>query len=248
VQTLSAARRGRISRLTRSRAIDADPGPAPVSVGRATVITAQRLVDATAAQTWLDHAGEAELDSALRALGRQLHGHRIASADPAPAAVSRGRLLAARAGWGDGDAVAAGRWAQARELNGFGSAARGPRRRGSVAEVRLAALLAGRQPALACEELVLRARLDLDEHRPREAALQLLVALDAAVAELTADPAAPSLAQRIGDLRGRRQAVAAAAQAALAGRPSDAQSAEVAETTGRLEATLRARAAVGGSA
>jgi hypothetical protein len=207
------------------------------------VITARRLGDASAARAWLDRAGEPELDSALRALGRLLQAHRIASADPAPAVVSRERLLGARAGWGDGDAVAAGRWAQARELGGFGSAARGPRRRGSVAEVRLAALLAGRQPALACEELVLRARLDVDGDRPREAALQLLVALDAALAELTADPAVPSLAQRIGELRGRRADVAAAAQAALAGRPSDAQSAEVTETIGRLEAALRARAA-----
>ena len=38
---------------------------------------------------------------------------------------------------------------------------------------RLAALLAGRDVALACEELALRARLDLDQGREREAALQL---------------------------------------------------------------------------
>ena len=49
---------------------------------------------------------------------------------------------------------------------------------------RVAALLSGRDAALACEELALRARGDLDHGRPREAALQLAIAVDAALAEL----------------------------------------------------------------
>jgi hypothetical protein len=264
LQTLGGARRGRTSRLTRGRPVIADPGPEPVSVGRATVINAQRLADAPAAQEWLDEAGAAELDQALRALGRLLHAQRIAAADPTAPVVGRNRLLSARAGWGDGDAVAAGRWSAARDLRvssggdgggGGGGAGYGrvrwggagrPRRRGSTAEVRLAALLAGRQPALACEELVLRARSDLDGDRPREAALQVLVALDAAIAELAVDAAETSLAARIVELRDRRQAIASAAQAALAGLPSAAQSADVAAAITGIEAALRARAAAGG--
>lgn len=221
----------------------ADPGPEPVSVGRATVITAQRLTDAPAAQDWLDHAGEAELNRALRALGRLLHAQRIAAADPTAPMVGRNRLLSARAGLGDGDAVAAGRWAAARDLRVSSLADGRSRRRGSTAEVRLAALLAGRQPPLACEELVLRARSDLDADRPREAALQVLVALDAAIAELAVDAAAASLAARVGDLRDCRPAVTSAAQAALAGLPSAAQSAGVVAAITGIEAALRARAA-----
>jgi hypothetical protein len=224
----------------------ADPGPEPVDVGRATVIDAPRLADVAAAQSWLDQAGEADLDRALRALGRLLHAQRIAAADPTAPVVGRNRLLSARAGWGDGDAVAAGRWSAARDLRVGASGDGRPRRRGSTAEVRLAALLAGRRPALVCEELVLRARSDLDADRPREAALQVLVALDAAIAELAADASATSLATRVRELRDRRQAVASAAQAALSDLPSDAQSAEVSETIGRIEAALRARAAGGG--
>ena len=49
---------------------------------------------------------------------------------------------------------------------------------------RLAAILGGRDVALACEELALRARLDADAGRWREAAFQLRVALEAAIAEL----------------------------------------------------------------
>jgi hypothetical protein len=240
LQTLGGARRGRTSRLTRGRPVIADPGPEPVSVGRATVINAQRLADAPAAQEWLDEAGAAELDQALRALGRLLHAQRIAAADPTAPVVGRNRLLSARAGWGDGDAVAAGRWSAARDLRVSSGGDGRPRRRGGTA------LLAGRQPALACEELVLRARSDLDGDRPREAALQVLVALDAAIAELAVDAAATSLAARVGELRDRRQAIASAAQAALAGLPSAAQSADVAAAITGIEAALRARAAAGG--
>ena len=46
-------------------------------------------------------------------------------------------------------------------------------------EERFAALLGAREPQLVAEELVLRARADLDAGRPREAALQARVALEA---------------------------------------------------------------------
>ena len=101
----------------------------------------------------------------------------------------------------------------------------GRRRRSRILapQARLAALLGGREAALACEELALRARLDLDQGRPREAALQLLVALDAAFAELAADARAGELSGRLEELRGQREPVAAAAQAALSGPLSAAQ-------------------------
>ncbi len=109
-------------------------------------------------------------------------------------------------------------------------------------QARLAAVLAAREPALACEELILRARLDLDQARPREAALQLLVALDAAVAELSADPQARGARERLEELRGQREAVAAAAQSALTGPLSAAALEAVSFTVGRVQAALRARA------
>ncbi len=54
-------------------------------------------------------------------------------------------------------------------------------------EERFAALLGAREQALVGEELVLRARADLDAGRPREAALQARVALEALLAELGRD-------------------------------------------------------------
>jgi hypothetical protein len=109
-------------------------------------------------------------------------------------------------------------------------------------QVSLAATLGGRRSALICDELVLRARSDLDADRPRECALQLLVALDAAVAELGSAPPSLGLSGRVAELRERRGGIAAAAQTALAGTPSAEQQELVRATVERLEAALRARA------
>jgi hypothetical protein len=62
---------------------------------------------------------------------------------------------------------------------------------------------------LVAEELVLRARLDLEAGRPREAALQARVALEALLAELP----------EAGGLAAHREALGAAANAALEGDP-----------------------------
>jgi hypothetical protein len=103
-------------------------------------------------------------------------------------------------------------------------------------------VLGARERPLACEELTLRARLDLDHGRVREAALQVLVALDAAVAELATDPGAQGFEDRLAELRGQREAIAIAAQAALGGALSDSELESVSFTLGRIESALRARA------
>ncbi len=48
-------------------------------------------------------------------------------------------------------------------------------------------MLGGHVPLLVCEELALRARRDLDAGRTRSAALQLRIAVDAALSELATD-------------------------------------------------------------
>jgi hypothetical protein len=230
----------------RTRAAEPEPGPAMVSSGRATVISVRDpFDDEPAARAWLDRAGEPELVQALVVLGRLLQAQRIAAADPWLAPPPRERLIAGRIGYGAGEQVADGRWTAARELVEPGGPARSARRRRALggSEARLASLLAGTEQALACEELVLRARLDLDCERPREASLQLLVGLDAAIAELTAGGLSPTLAERVAELRERRASTAAAAQAALTGTPSPTAQAEVAETLAMLEAALRTRIA-----
>jgi hypothetical protein len=193
------------------------------------------------AAAWLSGAGEDDLAAGIAVLNRALHSYRLASADPHVHGIGRRDAIVARLGYGAGEEVADGLWTDAREL--VDAASGRHRRRIPVAQARLAALLTGRQAALACEELALRARLDLDEGRTREAALQVLVALDAALAELPEDPAAPALADRLEELRGLHDGVAGAARAALGPGPLGDPERETAEfALGRVEAALRARA------
>ena len=110
---------------------------------------------------------------------------------------------------------------------------------------RLAAVLAGRDPVLACEELALRARSDLDAGRWREAALQLGVALDAALAELEPWREQAGLGPRLDELAAQRDEVRAAAATALQGGLEEHEIEVVRLVLGRIEAALRARTAGG---
>ena len=174
-------------------------------------------------------------------LNTLLHAQRVAAADALVREVALPQALVARLGYGRGEEVADGRWSAAFELPA--EARPRARRRASALrpQERLAALIGGRDAPLACEELTLRARHDYDRGRVREAALELRVALEAALAEL--DPADDGMAERIGELRERRGAVGDAANAALAGELPDDLAAAVGETLERLAAALRARTA-----
>jgi hypothetical protein len=98
---------------------------------------------------------------------------------------------------------------------------------------RLAAVLSGSDRILACEELVLRARADLDAARPREAALQARIALEALLAELPDSP----------DVAKHRDAVGQAANAALHGDPPAELEAAVADAVAAMRRALARRPA-----
>jgi hypothetical protein len=244
LQTVAAQRprRGRRRRLERARP---EPGPSTVSVTRATLIAAEPLPDADAAARWLAAADvEAEVRGAVAVINGVLHAQRIVRADPFVREIALEQALVVRIGVGAGEDVADGRWADARVLPA--PPPRRERRAGALRpQERFAALLSGRDVALAAEELTLRARLDLDRGRTREAALQLRVALEAALAELQAWSHRADLAERIAELRDQRAAVAAAANRALEGGLDADQIADVERVVGRLEAALAARVAGG---
>ena len=242
IATLGAPERRRVhSRRSRQREAQPQPPPTAVATGRATLIdVAAPLPSPAQAAAWLASAGEEQLEEDLRLLNRTLHAFRLVTADPYLPAVARHQTLVARLGYGSGEEVADGLWTQARELTA--PTHRQRRARVLAPQAHLAAVLAGREAVLVCEELTLRARLDLDSGREREAALQLLVALDATLAELPAEPRAEALAERLEQLRSERDAVADAAQAALEGPLQDPERETVEFVLGRIEAALRARA------
>ncbi len=194
VATLGAPERRRLTGRRKHREAPPEPPPTPVSTGRATIIdVGEPLADPRRAREWLQAAGEPELEASLAVLNWALHAFRLVTADPYLQAITRSQALVARIGFGAGEQVADGLWSDAREL----VYAPGRQRRVRVLhpQARLAAVLGARERALVSEELTLRARLDLDHGREREAALQLLVALDAALAELSGDRTAPALTE-----------------------------------------------------
>ncbi len=231
------------SRLRRRPSERPASEPGPIQVARATIVDVASPLEREGASAWLRGAGEADLEQGVAVLNWALQAHRIAAGDHELVPVDRRQALGARIGFGAGEEVAEGRWSEVREL--AWEPGRRRRRRMPAPEGRLAAILTGREQALVCEELALRARLDLDTGRMRHAALQMLIVLDATIAELASD-GPTSLAERIDDLRGRREPIGQAAQAALSGEPSAAAQAAVEEALERVEAALRARAAMRG--
>jgi hypothetical protein len=210
------------------------PGGVPVT--RVTVIDAE-AIDDEAAAAWLRSAEAGEATTLFRLLA----WNRVASADAFAPDADPTRAIALRVGYGSGDEVAEGRWTAVREL-GVPERPQ-PRKRSKHRPAdRLAAVLAGRDAVLACEELALRARADLDRGRSREAAMQLEAALSAAVAELAGWVSYGDLAARLGELRGYGESVREAALAAREGRMEPADLEAVSVALARLEAALRARA------
>jgi hypothetical protein len=228
LRTLAAPER-RLLRGRRPRPVgSAEPEPVPTA--RATVIRPEPFGSREEADSWLarlsadEEAVQAELDAALRVVNRARAAQRAAAGDPYAGDVSADHALACRVGYGSGEAVADGRFADAIELPRAG--ARRPRRSMQTPDERFAALLGGREERLLAEELVLRARADLNAGRRREAALEARIALEALVAEL--GERAPL---------DQRDRVSSAANAALEGRTP----AELEEAVAAMEAAVRRR-------
>ncbi len=269
-QLLSAATRSK----SRRRPTPPQPEPTPVVTARATLVDPVSVSAERQANAWLaDLDGEREIASAVAALNRVLHFHRIAAADASVNEVSPDQALVIRAGWGEGEQVADGLWLQARELQWRGPQGVRRKRIGDRAAAlrpleRMAELLGGRGTTLLCEELVLRARTDLENGRPAHAAIELQSAYAAALAQLPGERR-EDLTIRLDELDKLRAGVDAQARAALAsvgaapggadrpdGAPEPIGDGEAPETVeldeevlrhalGRLEATLRARTAPG---
>jgi hypothetical protein len=216
-----------------------------VEITRATVIDAAVFADEDAARSWLRHAAgrdnaDETIGAALRVLNRAVTAHRLGAADPRAVDLDASRAIVTRIGYGAGEQVATGEWTDAVDV------ASAPPGRESVLlrpQERLSALLGGRDAPLACEELALRARLDVDAGRHREAALQLRVAIDAALAELEPFRELSGVAVRLDAVREQADDVRTVADAALLGGLRDDECALVRQALERVESVLRARVA-----
>lgn len=248
VETLGApAAAGRRRRQPR----EADPGaPLPdLPLTRATAIRAFAPFDSTEEATdWLGGAlaSEAEVDAlvaeGIALLNRALHAQAAASADPYGHELAPAQALLVLVGVGSGEEVAAGHFSQAREVDVRGGASRRERREAELSpQERVAAVLGGRERIDVCETLLLRARADLDGSRPREAALQLRVALEALLVELAGALADPSHEEDMAQLESRRQQAGEAANMALQGNLDAERERAVRELTAICERIVRRR-------
>ena len=231
--TLGAAQR-RLLKGRRGKALEEAEAPEPVPTSRATLVRPAAFGSDDEASAWLgelradEERAEAELDWALRLLNRALHAQRAAAADPYPRDVGPGQALVIRVGYGSGEEAARGSFAEAWELP---RERRRTKRSMEAPDERFAAIVGGRERVLACEELVLRARGDIDAGRPREAALQLRVALEALLAELP----------EASELGADRELIGKGANAALQGELPAGLAAELEAALGRMEHTLKRR-------
>jgi hypothetical protein len=231
LSTLGAPERARF-RGGRPRSISAAE-PEPVPTSRATIARSQPFDSEEAASKWLAGADlDAERDAAIGVLNRALRAQRAAAADPYVGEVSAERALVVRIGYGSGEDVADGRFGEAVELPRF--AGRRARRSMEAPEERFAALLGGREEIHPAEELVLRARADLNAGRPAEAALQCRVAIEALLALLEDSTEAARI-------EAHREAVAAAANEALRGPLPGEHGATLEEAVAAMEQALKRR-------
>jgi hypothetical protein len=212
----------------------------PVPTSRATVVRSAPFPAAEDAAGWLANlrgdsdALDGEVDAAVAVLNRALHAHRVATADAYVTEVSPERALVVRVGYGSGEDLADGRFSECLELPP--TVRRRPRRSMEAPEERFAALLGGREEVLPAEELVLRARADLNAGRLAEAALQARVAIEALLA---AGLASPDSGPAGASLAGHREAIASAANSALRGELPGDSAAALEEAVAAMELALK---------
>jgi hypothetical protein len=203
-----------------------------VPITRATVIAAKPFEDAEAAARWLREAvrakeEHADVEEALALLNAVLAAHRVAAQDPYVRDVAATDAQRVRLGYGTGEGILEGKWREAYVIPAE-RARRRSRRRMLSPQEEMAGMLSGRRAAARpSEELLLRARLDLDHGRTVEAALVTRAATEALGAE--------------GAGGGEHEIAARLARAALAGGLSAAQAEELAELLLALERAARRR-------
>ena len=248
VETLGAVAASGGRRRRRPRPDEAG-GRAELPLARATAVRAAEPFDSEeAAASWLqgavgsDDAIDAVLEEGMRLLNRALFAQAAAGADPNLVQLTPESAVVTRIGYGSGEEVASGRFAVAHRVEAASAGSRRARREQELRpQERVAAVLGGRERIDACEALILRARADLDADRPREAALQLRVGLEALLVELDGALVDPGHDEDMTVLGARRAEAGEAANAALRGDLDAVRLESVRELLELCERVLRRR-------
>ena len=246
VKMIGAPRsRGRLRRGRPQAVKNADATPLPLT--RITIARPEPFADAEVAGQWVERTcrseetSEEEINRGLRSLNALLHAHRAATQDPYMGEVGPDHPITIRIGFGSGDEIAESVWSEATEL----PLEQGDGRRQKMDDLqpqeRVAGALSGRERVDACETLILRCRVDYDNGRIVEAALQLKVGVEAMLAELPSNPG-PKQEADLAQLQSQPDTAQTLARAALAsGELDDDQHKALTELLRLCERILRRR-------
>lgn len=188
----------------RSRVAEEGTEVQPVSLALATLIRATTELPGDSAKGWLERLRgdweerESWVEDALWTLNEVIAAYRCAARDPYAIDLTRIDPRAIRVGYGDAKSVSEGRWQEAiiAQTPREGTRSRAERVAPSAT---MTSFLARRVPMLDADELLCRAVLDLDQGRPKSAALQLETALKSARWELGSHAISGPAADRIED-------------------------------------------------
>ncbi|MGE4428949.1 MAG: hypothetical protein AB7G37_21050, partial [Solirubrobacteraceae bacterium] len=198
------ARAGRWRLRRKARFVDPAGAPEDVVLQLASYVEATAPVgDIGVARSRLTQIAESDEQQAhwvqegLSLINRAIRAHRAGSRDPYVVEVARRDARHVRIGYGTTDEVRDGRFTEAVDVPPP-PGTRAPRSTMLAPSEAVADALTGRLDVLECEDLLLRAYLDLDHGRTRAAAHQVGAALALVVAETAPEGDA---AQRLADAR-----------------------------------------------
>jgi hypothetical protein len=248
LETLGAPPPPRRRRRRAREAVADDPLPL-LPLTRATVVRAFAPFEGEQeARAWVSATVDSDdsldelLAEGIDLLNRALHAQATASSEPRSWTLAPHHALTARLGYGSGEEVASGEFAEAREIDVRTGASRKRQRDDELRpQRRVAAVLGGRERFDVCESLILRARADLDAGRNREAALQLRIGLEALIAEFTDPPADPGHDEDMATLGAARHDAGELANAALGNDLSAEQLERTRDLIGVCERIIRRR-------
>lgn len=221
--------------------------PEAVPLTRVTVVLSDRpFENQERAARWMkQRANDAAARAGLLAraaavVNRALHALAVSKQDPYVPQLSPAQALAARIGHGLGPELAEGNFTEALPIP-----TDSPSRRRRIDEVapqeRLAAILGGREQPNCCETFLLRARVDFDAGRLREATLGLAAAVDSMLLELGGERTAPGQESDLSLLSAQRADLVVLADAARLGPLEPAAAARVDDLLALCERILRRR-------
>jgi hypothetical protein len=179
--------------LRRARYVEQPPAPAEVPLSMVTFVKGtvplrdkREAKERLEAIRFSDQEQNAFMQESLRVLNVAIRAHRAGAHDPYAIEVTLRDARRVRIGYGATEQVQEGRWEAALELSPLTG-----RRSTRIERLRpaeaVAAVLSGRSPIFEAEDLLLRALVDLDNHRTRGAAFQVGAAIRLLPLELGSD-------------------------------------------------------------